>query len=184
MIEADVFRVLLESLADEALIVANGYLSRRAFHCRDRSTTFYMVGSMGLASSIGLGVALARPERRVVVVDGDGNLLMSLGALAMIANSDAKNLIHILIDNQEYASTGGQRGVAMAEWPKLALAAGYYSAFQLTEELQLRLALQQTSKQPGPAFLQVEVSTGIETSPRVGRQPEEIAITFKNSLAS
>jgi sulfopyruvate decarboxylase subunit beta len=184
VIEADVFRLLFESLTDEALIVANGYLSRRAFHCRDRATTFYMVGSMGQASSIGLGVALARPERRVVVVDGDGNLLMSLGALAMVANSDAKNVIHIVIDNQEYASTGGQRGIATAEWPKLALAAGYCSAYQLSEEIQLRVALQQTSKEAGPAFLQVKVSTGIETSPRVGRQPEEIAITFKKSLAS
>jgi thiamine pyrophosphate-dependent acetolactate synthase large subunit-like protein len=184
VIEADVFRVLLESLVDEALIVANGYLSRRAFHCRDRSNTFYMVGSMGLASSIGLGVALARPERRVVVVDGDGNLLMSLGALAMVANSAAKNLIHIVIDNQEYASTGGQRGIAIAEWPRLALAAGYRNALQLSEELQLRLALDETWAQPGPAFLQVKVSTGIEISPRVGRQPEEITIAFKKSLAS
>jgi phosphonopyruvate decarboxylase len=109
---------------------------------------------------------------------------MSLGAMAMVANSGAKNFIHIMIDNQEYASTGGQRGIAIAEWPKLALAAGYCSALQLSEERQLRLALQQTSRQPGPAFLQVKVSTGIEISPRVARQPEEIAMTFTKSLAS
>ena len=80
----------LQPLVGDALVVhANGYISRRSFTTEDRPGNFYMIGSMGLASSIALGVALSRPERRVVVYDGDGNLLMNLGSLAMIASTAA-----------------------------------------------------------------------------------------------
>jgi len=63
---------------------ANGYVSRAGYAARDREECFYMIGSMGLAASIGLGLALARPDRRVLVLDGDGNVLMNPGALASI----------------------------------------------------------------------------------------------------
>jgi thiamine pyrophosphate-dependent acetolactate synthase large subunit-like protein len=78
MTETDALHILMAGVVDEAVVVANGYLSRLAFRSRDLPTTFYMIGSMGLASSIGLGVALVRPERRVLVIDGDGNLLMAI----------------------------------------------------------------------------------------------------------
>jgi thiamine pyrophosphate-dependent acetolactate synthase large subunit-like protein len=183
VIEADVFRALLSILDDEALIVANGYLSRRAYHYKDRASTFYMIGSMGLASSIGLGVALAQPRRRVIVVDGDGNLLMSLGALAMVSNNRPQNFIHIVIDNGEYASTGGQRGIGNSiAMPELALAAGYCSATQILERHQLTFGLRDILGKPGPAFLQIKVTAGADLSPRVGRSPAEIASTFKTAL--
>ena len=75
---------ILNLLTDELLIVCNGFPSREAYTLRDRPENFYMIGSMGVAPSIALGVALARPDRTVVVFDGDGNVLMGMGTLATI----------------------------------------------------------------------------------------------------
>jgi thiamine pyrophosphate-dependent acetolactate synthase large subunit-like protein len=185
MTDRDVFHALLNHLSDEALIVANGYLSRQAFACRDRQMTFYMLGSMGLASSIGLGVALSRPERRVVVVDGDGNLLMSLGALAMIGNSQPSNLVHLLLDNEMYASTGGQRSVsASVAMTELALAAGYRNGVSVRDEASLQTAIKDTWARPGPSFIVAKVNPEDVIGPRVTRSPSEITRSFKKSVAS
>ena len=80
----DAFRELAPLLKNEPTVLANGYISREFFNVTDRKENFYMIGSMGLASAIGLGVALAQPERRILVFDGDGNVLMAMGTLAMI----------------------------------------------------------------------------------------------------
>lgn len=184
MIEADVFRTFMNTSTNEAVVVANGYLSRQAFWCRDLTTNFYMVGSMGLALSIGLGVALAQPRRRVVVLDGDGNLLMSLGVLAMAGHMAPPNLMHIVIDNQQYASTGGQASSSRSvKMPMLALAAGYRIALEASDQAQLLKALEQMRAIDGPSFLRVLVSAGVEVAPRVPRSPEENARTFKKSIA-
>ena len=95
----EVFQELAPLLQDEAVVLANGFISRECFQVRDRPGNFYMIGSMGLASSIGLGVALAQPQRKTLIFDGDGNVLMAMGTLAMIASCAPKNLIHIVIDS-------------------------------------------------------------------------------------
>ena len=74
----------------------------------DRPTNFYVWNSMGMASSIGLGLALARPDRRVVILDGDGALLMNLGSLATVAVAGSRNLVHVVWDNGGWDITGGQ----------------------------------------------------------------------------
>jgi sulfopyruvate decarboxylase subunit beta len=95
--------------AENALIVCNiGFPSRELYAAADRPENFYMLGSMGLASSIGLGLALARPERKVIVLDGDGSVLMNLGTLATIANYAPDNYLLIILDNCCYGSTGSQ----------------------------------------------------------------------------
>src|SRR5262249_51884917 len=76
--------------ADALVVCANGYIGREAQRVRDRLGNFYMIGSMGLAPSIALGVALARSDRRVVVLDGDGNVLMGMGTLASVASQRPK----------------------------------------------------------------------------------------------
>ncbi len=92
-----------------ALLISNiGFPSRELFSVRDRPENFYMLGSMGLASSIGLGLALARPERKVIVLDGDGSLLMNLGTLATIAHHAPRNYLLVILDNCCYGSTGSQ----------------------------------------------------------------------------
>ncbi len=95
--------------AGSALIVCNiGFPSRELYAVFDRPENFYMLGSMGLASSIGLGLAMARPERNVIVLDGDGSVLMNLGTLATIANYSPDNYLLIILDNCCYSSTGSQ----------------------------------------------------------------------------
>ena len=95
--------------AEDALIVCNiGFPSRELYAAADRPENFYMLGSMGLASSIGLGLALAKPERKVIVLDGDGSVLMNLGALATIAHNAPDNYLLVILDNCCYGSTGSQ----------------------------------------------------------------------------
>ena len=85
-----------------------------------------MVGSMGCASSFGLGIAIARPDRRVIVLDGDGAALMRLGAMATVGFTRPDNLVHVLLDNGIHESTGGQTTVsASIDFPSIASACGY-----------------------------------------------------------
>ncbi len=101
----------IETIAEAAkggLIISNlGFPSRELYTIADHERNFYMLGSMGLASSIGLGLSLAQ-ERNVYVIEGDGSVLMNLGSLSTIGNYAKQNYYLIIIDNQSYASTGGQ----------------------------------------------------------------------------
>src|SRR5205809_7200384 len=104
---ADALAVLTPAVPDGTVCIhANGYIGRAGCAARDRDECFYMIGSMGLASSIGLGVALAQPRRRVLVLDGDGNVLMNLGTLATIAAVRPANPRHVCFDNGAHAPTG------------------------------------------------------------------------------
>lgn len=104
-----IFIVAEAARAADALLICNiGYPSRELYSILDRPENFYMLGSMGLASSIGLGLALARPERKVIVLDGDGSVLMNLGTLATVAGFAPPNYQLIILDNCAYGSTGCQ----------------------------------------------------------------------------
>jgi phosphonopyruvate decarboxylase len=104
----EAIRQLAAGWTNELVIATTGMTSRELFVVHDRPDNFYMCGSMGCALSIGLGVALARPDRKVVVLDGDGAALMSLGGLALARHLRLPNLQHIILDNGTYASTGDQ----------------------------------------------------------------------------
>ncbi len=125
-----------------------------------------MQGSMGHASSLGLGVALTHPERTVVILDGDGALLMHLGALSMIGHAAPANLIHVVLDNRIHESTGGQATTsATTSFPDMALAAGYASAVTCDSEDAVRSAMAQAQAVPGPHLINVK------TLPRTGTIP-------------
>jgi thiamine pyrophosphate-dependent acetolactate synthase large subunit-like protein len=106
----DATRRLVAALDDsgDPIVASLGHPAYDLFAAGDRPANFYTWGSMGLASSIGLGLAMARPELRVFVLDGDGSLLMNLGSLATIGWVKPANLVVVVWDNQEYATTGGQ----------------------------------------------------------------------------
>ena len=107
MIRSDVLKTLLPLLSDQ-LVVANIGLPSQELHLLDdQPTNFYMLGTMGLASSIGLGLALTQ-SKKVIAIDGDGSVLMNLGTLPTIANNPASNFILLIIDNGSYGSTGDQ----------------------------------------------------------------------------
>jgi thiamine pyrophosphate-dependent acetolactate synthase large subunit-like protein len=104
----DATRIVVELAGDAPIVASLGHLAYDLFVARDRPQNFYTWGSMGVASSIGLGLALARPDTRVFVLDGDGSLLMNLGSLATIGLLQPSNLVLVVMDNEEYATTGGQ----------------------------------------------------------------------------
>lgn len=177
----------LQPLLGDALVVhANGYISRRSFTVEDRPGNFYMIGSMGLASSIALGVALARPDRRVVVYDGDGNLLMNLGSTAMIASTAPRNLVHVVFDNGVYASTGNQPTISgQVPLEAIAGAAGYEKSVRARTPEELASAFEACLRVGGPCFIlaELEVETGKFTAGRVTHTPEEIRDRFSAVIA-
>src|SRR3954468_22101166 len=104
----DATRQLVAAAGDDPIVASLGHPAYDLYAAADRPASFYTWGSMGLASSIGLGLAMARPDLRVFVLDGDGSLLMNLGSLATIGLLQPPNLVLIVMDNEEYATTGGQ----------------------------------------------------------------------------
>jgi thiamine pyrophosphate-dependent acetolactate synthase large subunit-like protein len=159
MTRLDATRRLRARLADEAVVASLGHPAYDLFAAGDRPENFYTWGSMGLASSIGLGIAMARPDRRVVVLDGDGSLLMNLGSLATIATSRPPNLIVIVWDNEEYATTGGQK-TATASGADLARAAdalGVPETVTVREPEAFDAAIDRALRAPGPWVIVAKV---------------------------
>lgn len=170
----------------DLVISSTGNISREVFIIRDSQQNFYMMGSMGLASSIGLGLAICCSDRRIAVIEGDGSILMNMGSLATIGHYAPKNLIHIVLDNGVYDSTGGQPSVSnTANLEKVAQATGYKIVRKVSSEDELREVLTEI-KFPcqDPIFILAKVEKGsiYERTPRVGREPEEIKTSFKKFL--
>jgi phosphonopyruvate decarboxylase len=137
-----------------------------------------MVGSMGCASSFALGLALAQPKRRVVVLDGDGAMLMHLGANATIGHERPANLVHVLLDNGVHDSTGAQATVAPAvDLALVARASGYPDVRRVGSAEELRDAVRGAKE--GPTFLHVRTEPRASRKlPRPVETPAEIAGRF------
>lgn len=178
--------LIFKKIGTRPAVLATGFICRQAQAAARRDANFYMIGSMGMASSIGLGAALARPKQPVVVIDGDGAVLMNLGHLPMAGAFAPKNFYHIVVDNGRYESTGGQATLSKSvKLEAIAKASGYRSASGVATEAALNSALSKLFKKPGPAMLVVRVKpeTG-ETPPRVTDSPEEITRKFSAALQS
>jgi phosphonopyruvate decarboxylase len=172
--------IAVKELGDEAVVHANGFVCRESHAIDDRPQNFYMLGSMGLASAIALGLALVRPERASVVFDGDGNLLMSLGTLAMVGSLTPPNFIHLVFDNEVYGSTGGQRSASReVRLDRLALSAGYRTATAVTAPDAIALALRAARTAPGPHFILVKVTPAEAAVPRIPHTPRAIRDRFR-----
>lgn len=107
MIRSDVLRDIAPVLSDQLVVCNIGLPSQELHMIVDQPTNFYMLGTMGLSSSIGLGLALAQ-DKKVISIDGDGSVLTNFGTLPTIANNVADNFILLIIDNGSYGSTGDQ----------------------------------------------------------------------------
>ncbi len=157
-------KVVAEILKDrgEALVVAGlGAPTWDAAAAGDSALNFYTWGGMGGAAMIGLGLALAQPERRVLVITGDGELLMGLGSLATIAVQRPRNLAVIVIDNESYGETGMQDthtryGVDLAG---MAQAAGFRAAGTIYTAAELKTWIPRLFRNAGPVFAAVKVTT-------------------------
>ena len=171
----------LAAAEQDALLICNiGYPSRELFSVRDRPENFYMLGSMGLASSIGLGLALARPEKRVMVLDGDGSLLMNLGSLASIAHHAPENYLLVILDNCCYGSTGSQPTCTCycTDLAAVARGAGIREVEKVDDPEALTRALQ------GQGVVVAKVEAGNAIVPIIDLGPEQIIERFTRSALS
>lgn len=170
-------------LGTEPIIHANGYICRESFAVGDRPQNFYMIGSMGLASAIGLGLSLARPQTPTVIFDGDGNLLMNFGIVAMVGGLRPRHLVHVVLDNEVYGSTGNQaspsRGVRLDH---VAAAAGYRTSVAVTEAGDVERSVQQALAADGPHFVLAKVTAEEADVPRIPFAPVEIRDRFRSSV--
>lgn len=167
---------------EDVVIATTGFTGRELYAAGDAAGQLYMVGSMGCAVSLGLGVALVRPERRVVVLDGDGAALMRLGALSTVGNERPPNLVHVLLDNGRHESTGGQRTVSHAtDLAAVAAACGYAHVERVADAEDLGARL--TADVRGPRFLHARTLPGVpEGLPRPTIRPDEVAARLRAHL--
>ena len=161
----DATRLLVAAVDAEPIVASLGHPAYDLFAAGDRPTNFYTWGSMGLASSIGLGLALARPELRVFVVDGDGSLLMNLGSLATIGWTRPANLVLIVWDNEEYGTTGGQKTATAhgADLEAAARAMGTTATTTVATEEAFGAAIARARVQPGPWVIVAKVAESAPT---------------------
>jgi phosphonopyruvate decarboxylase len=169
---------------DDVVIATTGYTGRELYAIGDRENQFYMVGSMGCAVSLGLGIALVRPERRVIVLDGDGAALMRLGALATVGHEGPPKLVHVLLDNGVHESTGGQATVSRSiDFRGIAAACGYRCVFGASTPDELGSILK--ARAEGPVFVHAPILPGVEASlPRPKLTPPEVAGRLRAHLAA
>ncbi|PVX26651.1 MAG: hypothetical protein CW716_05595 [Candidatus Bathyarchaeum sp.] len=184
MKRSETIETVVDALKGNELIVsANGMISRELHATKDSPNNFYMLGSMGLASSIGLGLALSHPNKTIVILDGDGNILMKLGSLATIGNLGPKNLIHIILDNECHDSTGGQPTVSnTTKLEKTAEAAGYKHVKRAKDMVTLKESVTQLLDSTGPSLVLVKTERGGKVPPRVAYEPETITRRFAASV--
>ena len=177
----EVFSLLKD---EDVAVFSTGIISREAFSLRDRPANFYMLGSMGMAVSFSLGIALSLPRQKVVVVDGDGAAFMNLGGLAMAGYSRAKNIVHIVLDNGVYASTGAQRCISSSlDLCAFARASGYARAKTVKNPSSLRVLLRNVAFSSGPQFFRVMIDAAQQELPgRVNIAPVQIAERLENIL--
>jgi sulfopyruvate decarboxylase subunit beta len=107
MLRVDALQAIYPELEDRIVVTIMGAVAAELYSLGHRANFFYLEHAMGLASSMGLGIALSMPEHRVIVLDGDGSLLMNLGTLTTLARYKPGNLLHIVFDNESLLSVGG-----------------------------------------------------------------------------
>ena len=182
MIRKDAMEIAMEEIGEHPIISANGYISRDLFNILDKKNNFYMIGSMGLASSIGLGVALKNTKKKIFVFDGDGNILMNLGSLITIGITKPKNLVHIIFDNSSHESTGGQpTATNKIQLSKIAKSANF-KVFQTKTKKQVVNIFQKIKLISGPIMIIIKIEKGKITSKRINIEPTKIKNRFMDSL--
>ncbi|MGR3179140.1 MAG: thiamine pyrophosphate-dependent enzyme [Candidatus Anammoxibacter sp.] len=176
----EAIETILNVLDDELVILANGMICRESFITKDRLQNFYMLGSMGLAPSIGLGIAINQPNRKVVIFDGDGNLLMNLGTLALTGTLLPENFYHFVFDNEVYGSTGDQPTLtSKINLDKIAKASGYKMTLLIDNIEELQTQTVECLRSKGPVFVLVKISSECNNEiERVSHSPVEIKERF------
>ncbi|GAB4010601.1 MAG: phosphonopyruvate decarboxylase [Bdellovibrio sp.] len=165
-----------------ALLATTGKTGRELFELGDTENQFYMVGSMGCASATGLGMALMQPKKDVVVIDGDGALLMRLENLALSGQYAPENMIHIVLDNNAHDSTGGQRTDSnKIDFCQMANACGYKNIIEVNDHQVFAKAYEIFKNAKGLTFVRFMIKMG--SPEKLGRPtvtPDQVALRMKD----
>jgi phosphonopyruvate decarboxylase len=183
-VRRDVLQFIQEQFnADDSVVVATtGYTGRELYALDDRVNQFYMVGSMGCVSSVALGLALERPHKKIIAIDGDGAAMMRMGALATIGHYKPNNLLHVLLDNGVYESTGAQTTVAdTVDFAAVAQACGYRETFK---DPNYKNAIQSWDRGLRFVYIKTQAIKGKVDYPRPTVTPPEVAIRLKSMLTA
>ncbi len=163
----EALEIILENLNDNTIIVSTtGKTSREIFEIREKrgqshEQDFLTVGSMGHCSSIALGIALSKPNREVVCIDGDGAMLMHLGSLTTIASLRPKNFRHILMNNEVHESVGGQNTAAKnVDMSAIVKAVGACKMFKAETPAELKTNITEFMTSAGPSFFEIKIRPG------------------------
>jgi sulfopyruvate decarboxylase subunit beta len=172
----------------DEIVVAVYKAAQEWIHLAPSDLNYTFSGAMGQGSSHALGLALGRPDRRVVLLDGDGSLLMNLGTLVTIAHAAPKNLLHCLCQNGTYETNGAVPipGAGRVDFPALARAAGYPRAYAFDEIGAWERALPGLLREEGPVFVDLRVEPGQTTFPDDFRRlySVEAREAFRRALAA
>ncbi len=177
---AEMIRAVQAATGDrDAVLATTGYTGRELFASADRPNQLYLVGAMGCASSVGLGLALERPDLRVLVLDGDGSMLMRLGALAAIGYQRPANLVHVVLDNGMHESTGGQATVSRSiDLAGIASDCGYPVSRAVSSPEELRRMLADGTREL--TFIRAPIAAGVTGHlPRPTLSPSQVAERFR-----
>jgi thiamine pyrophosphate-dependent acetolactate synthase large subunit-like protein len=172
MIDQDELVAVLQKIRGDTIVIPTMSVARPWNDSSDRPARDVPVsGAMGKASSFALGVALAQPDTRVIVLDGDGSLSMNLGSLATIAGKAPKNLFHFLLHNGVYAVTGGQPipNADHVSFTEMAKGAGYASVYEFDDLEDFTIQIEEVFKQEGPVFVTIKSIPDIQNEP-IGRR--------------
>ena len=182
----DVLRAIVSGtdMARSVVVATTGYTGRELYAIDDRANQLYMVGSMGCAASFGLGLALAQPALKVIVIDGDGGALMRMGNLATIGAYGPGNLTHFILDNEAHDSTGGQATVsATVDFAAVAAACGYREAVRCADPERIAPLLE--GQAVGPRLIHVKIRAGtIDPLPRPAISPPDVHARFAEHISS
>jgi thiamine pyrophosphate-dependent acetolactate synthase large subunit-like protein len=178
---------ILSQRKDQLIVTGLGEPCSDVGRLEDRTLNFYVGGAMGMTASVGLGLAIAQPERAVVVVTGDAELMMNIGALATIGVQRPRNLSIVVMDNEEFGETGRQRshtglGVEIAG---IAKACGIADAITVREEKDLEGIAARTNAMTGPFVAVIKIKPGkAEGAPFAKgiRSGEAVKATFRQAL--
>jgi len=179
-------RLLVSKLkSEEAVIGGIGNTNFDLWASGQRPQNFYMLGSMGLSTPIALGVALAQPERKVFALDGDGSILMQLGALGTVAAEGTKNLVIIIWDNGLYQITGSQKTLTSsgADLVAIAKGAGIAKSCWAFDEAHFESLIARTLTEDGPWFIAVRID-GEKPAGTTERDPIRIRMNFMQGIGA
>lgn len=178
MARREAIKNIMKDIDDELIVCNIGFPSRELYDIKDRKENFYMIGSMGLASSIGLGLALAQPNKDIVIIDGDGALLMNMGSLVTIFANNPKNLTWIVIDNGAYGSTGNQDTYAQKlDLVDIAKGVGFKNSYDYND-----INLKEIIESDELSFIVYHTEPGNSQAPIIDLNPLEIKNRFMDVI--